>query len=644
MKFSLRLNIYGLVIVIFLFCFSITVYSQSISVLIKSPKPAYSNYDSLLLNIVRDGVACNIKHSSFYVELLNANMQTVFSHVYMLTEESRQVIISLQNLLPGNYILRAYTQQQLQYHPTAIKHYTIGVNVPSTSNLKEEVKVLSVFPEGGQAILNFKSLFLLRLQTLQGHPLQEIIRIYTANNQLIGRGQTDGQGWLSLDIPILANEVLQIRASDGSVLKTIHTNSDPLVKSTGFSLRTQFISDNISIEIQKAEDERRKKVNLFVYDKDKPIYTKQALFKDDTTIVETHIPVKGIENKLLKFFVIDEDGVIVATRRFIATNAKVSELETEIKNNLFCNQLFTLPCSQQEINSQLLANHFLISAVERSREKESGFSLFFKVDTLIDESFNYQLIDSNNLVLQTGNVFANKNGIMEIDGCDFKGNATVIFSLNATQQRSKIELIAPPIQYSDEMIKLLQPQLVTNVTKHQAANVTADSSTSLVTPEKILELKEITISAEQKNRDRVLENRYIQNGYFRNMNSINIDVESDLNAVQYDLYTYLQKSIPGLIISRSGQSESAIVYRMGSVDVFIDEQRVSGIPFSGLQDIGYIKFIKEAVYGLTNAGGGLMRGKSNIAGTTGTLLIYTKKYVDKKSNKNFLVEIPVKGY
>lgn len=644
MKASLRRNIYRLVIVTFLICFRNTGYSQSVSVLIKNPKQSYSNYDTLLLHIVPDRIICNVKHSSFYVELLNGNMQTIFSQVYLLTDESREVAVSMQNLLPGNYILRAYTQQQLQYHPSSIAYHTIGLNVPSKSNLADEVKVLSVFPEGGQAILNFKSLFLFRLQTLRGDPLQEFIKIYTKTNQLIAKGQTDSHGWLSLDIPILENEVLQIRGKDGSVLKTIQTNSDPLIKSTEFSLRSQLISDNISLEIQKAEAEKREKVNLVVYDKDKPIYTKQALFKGDTTIIETLIPLNGIENKLLTFFVIDEKGVVVATRRFFAGNSKVGELDLKVKQDFFCSQTFSFPYIHNEMSSQLLVNHFFLLSVERSVEKENGFSIFFKTDSLTNESFNYRLVDDKNVLLQTGAVFANQNGIIEIDGCDFKGSASVVFSLKPSQQRGRIELVAPPIQYSAEMIKLFQSQGLSNDTQNSSTIVTADSTTSMFTNEKIQELKEITISANQRNRNRILENRYIQNGYFRNMNSINIDVESDMNAVQYDLYTYLQKSVPGLIISKSGQSESAIIYRMGSVDVFIDEQRVSGIPFSGLQDVGYIKFIKEAVYGLTNAGGGLMRGKSNIAGTTGTLLIYTKKYADKKSNQNFLVEIPVKGY
>jgi hypothetical protein len=183
--------------------------------------------------------------------------------------------------------------------------------------------------------------------------------------------------------------------------------------------------------------------------------------------------------------------------------------------------------------------------------------------------------------------------------------------------------------------------------------LTGNNSKSLLpnnnAKDSITVLKGVEVTAKKKTRTEELENIYINNGMFLDMNALSIDLENDPYTSNYDIYDYLVRKIPGLSVKvdPTDNRQKIFVYRQGFVEVYLDETfigSVKDLPFKTLMDIGYIRFIKNPVSSMKSAAGGsMMQKRSYTAGITGTLALYTKKINDNKQ-KDIKSEYWIQGY
>jgi hypothetical protein len=134
------------------------------------------------------------------------------------------------------------------------------------------------------------------------------------------------------------------------------------------------------------------------------------------------------------------------------------------------------------------------------------------------------------------------------------------------------------------------------------------------------DLANVEVVGKTKSRTEELEEKYISNIRFKDINAISLDLENDPYTANFDIYDYLIRKIPGLSVRKNpvDQRQRLLTYRQGVVDVYLDEAfigMVSDLPFFNLYDIGYIRFNKQAVNSLrTPAGGGATQGRNMVAG------------------------------
>jgi hypothetical protein len=138
-------------------------------------------------------------------------------------------------------------------------------------------------------------------------------------------------------------------------------------------------------------------------------------------------------------------------------------------------------------------------------------------------------------------------------------------------------------------------------------------------------LQEVIIKSRAKPKEDVVDQRYAT-GLFAGGDAFVFDLINDPAAASgFDILSYLQGRVPGLQISRGGgPSGVSMMWRGGSPDVYLDQQRVGPdmVLSLNIRDIAMVKVFRPPFFGSFGGGG------------SGAIAIYTKKGGDSRADNN----------
>jgi hypothetical protein len=280
----------------------------------------------------------------------------------------------------------------------------------------------------------------------------------------------------------------------------------------------------------------------------------------------------------------------------------------------------------------------------------------------------YQLINDNGELEIIDGIDRIGDSLLRIKDIDYVGRGAIRFYVNADREFrdydnfsiTSIEPVGSIAWGTDSISKQLMGYITEQLKKEGSLTKRANGA-SLVTQYTKDGLPEVVVTAVRRSRSEELENRYINNNLFRNVNSTTVNVLDDPSAnANMSLLEYVQIKFPMLRLVDGG-----LQYRNGSIQYFLDEAVFDDLSAINIRDIAMIRFIKASIRGLNSGGGGLAaavnaatqgsgasarRNVSGIgntpapAGNTGTLVIYTKKGDDRELElKKKMVTLPIIG-
>ena len=630
-----------------LFLYSHSVWSQSNNLNLSINKIFYNKGEAIHFSVTQSSPVCNGVSATAYLDLLDSKLQTLQQEIIKLNGlQTHQQFIPAE-ADSGYYLLRTYTKEQAALHPETIKYIVIGVGLVAESQVNKNLQTVLLFPESGQAMVNFTNRFAFFVQDHTGRPVQEKLLIRNKAAQLIAICNTDAGGWGAADIPLLQNDIVTIQTADGAVLKTINVTPAE-VSNNGFSLHTAIEAGQVIVEMRKAEGELKNKIVLEVMHKNVLLYDARAAFRADTNIIATSFSAKGFENKLLRLLLKDEDGSIVSERQLLVPAVHTSEEWEQVLSEISCSSAFPAVVATNNMSPNTINDYLIpVKPSVQSQAQAEGFSLFFLNKEAAGQTLHYSISGSNSAVLQMGSAAADSTGRWEINGCTFKGDASVQFYLNNKQLNSYTKRVFPVI-HSDSATAL---QKITSLLAAQPApgnaGLNSYAANNAVNQKNESELETVTVVG-KKSRIAELEDKYISNGMFRDMNATSINVEDDESAANYSLENYIPKRISGLIV-RPFERHNIFLYRNGFLDYYLDETPIDYLAIKDirLSEIGLIRFFKNPVRGGMPAerGGQLLKGGSGYAaGLQGSIVVYTKKFTGVKEPAGTAKGIHIAGY
>lgn len=615
--------------------FSKTCFGNDIS--IATDKEFYNSGEKAQVSIYQSILPCNNSINAVYLELFDKNVKIVKRSIFELKDPVETIYFSLSDLETGYYVLRVYTEVQRKSSVSSINDVLIGVNIPmkERSAMMQNIKC-TLYPESGKALINFKTKFAVHLETDNSRPLREKLFVRNKDGLLIGICTTSSTGWGYLDLPIVKDDRYTISTSNGQLIDSLINKGNTPFSDLGFSLRAEIENDLIVVEMRKAENEVRRKVKLQVFWGDMVLHEAVGVFRDDTSIVATAIPIQGMENKLMRLKLYDENGKIVSERLFIIPNLSNSADHYKIISEIMCQSIggphFALESfSPQDVNNCLISSSFLDN--KNNINKSAGFALYFQAFGLNGNSISYSINDSVGNLLQVGTTIVDNDGFLKIEDCVFNGFGFCHFYLQKQEVSQKIKLLSfiPGTIDTLAIVSRMNSVLMVGDNVKNVDTFSIKYSGRITGPGKEKELENVTVTTKTAIRKEVLENKYVRNNLFRDQNSFSVDVEDDEFALNYTLRDYLTKTIPGLQLRNekiNGVNSQVLIYRSGYVDVFVDESPVFDLPEMSLRDVGYIKFFRDPVRGGMAAakGGGLLKGSSFVGGLQGSIAIYTRRF------------------
>jgi hypothetical protein len=275
----------------------------------------------------------------------------------------------------------------------------------------------------------------------------------------------------------------------------------------------------------------------------------------------------------------------------------------------------------------------------------------------------YQLINDNGELEIIDGIDRIDDSLLRIKNIDYVGRGSIRFYVNADREFrdydnfsiTSLEPVGSIAWGSDSISKQLM-SYVTEQLKKEGSWAKRANGASFVTQYTKDGLPEVVVTSVRKSRSEELENRYINNNLFRNVNSTTVNVLDDPAAnANMSLLDYIQIKFPMLRLVDGG-----LQYRNGSIQYFLDEALFDDLSAINIRDIAMIRFIKASIRGLNSGGGGLAAAQGSggsvrrnisginsspaIAGNTGTLVIYTKKGDDRELElKKKIITLPIIG-
>jgi hypothetical protein len=584
---------------------------------------------------------------SIYIQLFNSEIKLLGEKIYKLDKAVNKIdfvftIYSHESL----YVLSAFIPASDTLIAQTFKILLNGSDVKKDIESDyRNTSTIQLFPESGSAIINHYTRFAINVGNTHNLGGNTRLAVRNGQGQLVAKCEIGSDGWGFADIPIFDNEVYVLESNNKEVLGTINIQTDNVVKEKGFALRASLEGNHLIAEMRKAPSDPRQKVSLHVLYQNTLLFEANAYFREDTTVVETMFPLKSLEKKLLKLRLIDETNQSVAERLMDIPSTK-QHLSTDLEN--IFQHIYSTCVNLAEIKEQNISDYLIAVNTETfSTKKEKGFTVHFSSPGLSGQTLNYQILDSLEKTIDIGSVVFDSNNVLRITNQSFSGKAKIIFYLKGNQSLSLIEPI--PFPPKESYIQYLRNKLDSlneyKLTGNNSTNILPNNNAK----DSITVLRGVEVTAKKKTRTEELENKYINNGMFLDMNALNIDLENDPYTSNYDIYDYLVRKIPGLSVKvdPTDNRQKIFVYRQGFVEVYLDETfigSVKDLPFKTLMDIGYIRFIKNPVSSMKSAAGGsMLQKRSYTAGITGTLALYTKKINDNKQ-KDIKSEYWLQGY
>ncbi|MEI6263810.1 MAG: hypothetical protein WCP74_01825 [Sphingobacteriia bacterium] len=549
--------------------------------------------------ILEEEVACT-------VDVFDNQMNLVHSGLYSLDKlQNRFSIILPDTCLDGNYLLNAYISNQKPHENINPAIISYGSTLESAQN-KAETGFINAIPQSDHALSNFNNRFIIQIHNKDTIPIQRDFLVHNQNNLLIAKGRTNQSGIALLDIPNKKGDIYTVSAKDCDNV-FLSTFSD-----TGFAIQVNGI-EQLSISILKGENEKRIQPRLFIYIDTLLISETKLNFENQIGIIETLLDGNKLYGKLLTFTLFDQNDVFILKHHFWVSNSNT-------------NASIILKKSERTIHRD-----HLNSIV-------STFPLQFQTDIAPNANLSYSLLDSNNQIIKIGQTKVDNNGSVEIPDCYFFGKTKLnLFFTESMPSNTKKYVFSKKV--SNEYLQKLavyfpkKPEIKYPSNNYQWVNDTIYSKEMLPS---------VLVKARKKTRIQEMDEKYISNGMFRSPISRDIVVEDDASAQHYyrRFNDYLMKYIPGLMVLKG-----ELMYRMGSVEVYVDEMQGKALP-DDMDEIAYIKFIKGSLRGSNTSRntGPLTPGSSYNVGVTAYVAVYTKKYVSPVEKPVTKIQLELMGF
>lgn len=627
---------------IFLSFFAATILCRGNTITIITDRIGYTNSDTAQFSIHVPFAACYDYPLSVYVTLRNSKQEQVQRLNILMKEEKINGFIPLAILDSGFYFLTAYILTTGSAEHIYSNMVCVAVNMPDETIDLLSKPLIRIYPEGGKALVGYTNKIAVFLQTLSGNPLSEKIYLRNRQNQLMATCQPNTMGWGVINLPVVDNDTIRILDFRGTLIKTLFVSTDSLFSNNSFTIHVLEDQHNLVVEVVKAQNAEGSKVIAEMYFQDKLLADAELSFREDTTIVVTSFPLTGFENRLLYIVLKDEKGFELTERYYYVNKSVTPNEKQKIPAELFCNTRIEFP---PYLTSSAKGNlEAGLIALQRRKENkqpgepETGFTIFMHNPMEKNKEVNYSIYSANNELLQIGTATTDREGIIHITGCGFKGNVFIRLYENKKELTGFQVLIAPLSSAEKSMMNSILSELENNYAGLPAIQKeinNADFARDALT------LQNITVQSEKKSRISELDDKYVRNGMFKSRNGTQVNVEDDPMAVNYSVMDYLLKNIPGLMIRNN-----IFRYKMGYIEFYIDEMLVSDISGLSINDIGYIKFFSTPVGSGFSAqrGGAMLRGDSFAAGLQGSVAIYTKKSSDLSWKQNGFSGLMVTGY
>lgn len=583
---------------LFSFC-----YADSNVIVVTSAKEFYDIRTPISLNLhvlgsqsLESSVACNI-------QITDSNSKTVFEAKYVLNDLTTTLNLVLpDSCKQGKYFCKVYgfSDTKDSYRNMSRIAFYYGKANSNQDNFIEK-GMIEVMPESNFALQNFTNKFIVRILSEQSFPLSRNFFVKTVNGMLIAKGKTNEYGVALIEIPNQQGEGFEVIAEN--CVSTLFKD----YRNLGFSMHCSS-SETVSVSISKAEAETYMNPILKVYYDTSLIYESLLQFENGVGIIETQINLSQFKGRSLLFKLVNQNDSILSSK------------------------LYWL--SEYNPTAAISLKSFLDDSSQFNTSPY--FSLKFKTSIPIGEKVSYQITDSLNAIIDIGEVQVNPAHYILIPRCSFLGKASVVFYLNAKHQDQIIESDLMNAPYNTKLNQS-PPESSLSDSSMPYKFIRSNLNDSILGDSAYL--PSVVVKSKLKSRKEEMEERYVKNFMFKNINSTDIIVEDDPLAYTYfnNFNLYILKHIAGISIDAKS---NALKYRMGTVEVIADEVLGKPIPES-MEDIAYVKFIRGSFRGL-NQGGGFLSSAN--AGITAHIVVYTKQNPFQSKKVGNQIIIPVVGF
>ena len=303
-------------------------------------------------------------------------------------------------------------------------------------------------------------------------------------------------------------------------------------------------------------------------------------FKSDTDTIAAHLDLVMLTNGWRKY---DWDKIKAAIppkiQYFPETN--FMSFKGKVFGNKVASSATPLQLNFIAVGKDSSKNFFFTPVEKDGSFEEKG--VFFYDTVKVYYSFNGKTKIAESTQVQLD------NGLMRKEN-----NATI-----------KLNAIDPFASFSDSLANLRMNYFLSEQEKLRRAMASAT-------------LAEVTVRARSKNPMQIVDERYAS-GIFSGGDGYSFDLTDDKMIGAIDIFTYLQRRVPGLQISNTG-GQPTLSWRGATPDLFLNEMRtdVSMIQSMNVFDIAYIKVFRPPFFGAAGGGSG------------GAVAIYTKKGNDSR--------------
>jgi len=595
-----------------LFLFNLSISAQNSSLVIKTNSDAFKGGDTIFFTIKDPSLSVN-NNAIIQVELLNDEGGVISLQYLQLSDSKACGFFENKKVNKGILLLRAFTTHkgEVQNLATQVAFVNAEAKMPAQIpfETKDEQIHLSIFPEGNHLLGGFRNRILIKTEDkIYRQAISTSFEIYSSDNKRLTTLTTDLHGLLVLDLGIPEEGLIYIKSIGGLPLITLNGNKN------GYTIRCTPKGDCIVVEVNRGLGEQAGNLQLEMFYKGKLINSADIVFDDDIFVVETSMYVGEISTGIVDFQLKNKEGQIFATR------------------HLLMDEVFNLKKQNWPYGnkSNLLA--------------DSVINLKYFIKDPYNSDIEYQITDSVGRLLVVDKAERVNDTLIQINDIPLSGKGNIKFYAGknySDKQGFIIRKMADSPTSLNELDKLTR-MIIANAKK----SININSNNEIIVAQKSSKITDLSqlgdIIVETKIRSRIqdLENNYISSAYFKTLFSQSFNVVDDPNALNMSIYDYIAMRIPSL----TKRGTNTLLFRNGMVDYWLDETRMDDLDMINIRDVALIVFSKQPVSGLNRGGGALLGRNTPIAGTNGSIAVYSKKGNDLDLNiPRKQVTLPIKG-